>query len=25
MFLGQENVGKIIAKLEMDMADPPIP
>ena len=25
MFLGQENVGKIIAKLEMDSADPPIP
>jgi hypothetical protein len=25
MFLGQENVGKIIAKLEMDAADPPIP
>ena len=25
MFLGQDNVGKIIAKLEMDSADPPIP
>ena len=25
MFLGQENVGKIIAKLEMDAADPPLP
>jgi hypothetical protein len=25
LFLGQENVGKIIAKLEMDAADPPIP
>lgn len=25
MFLGQENVGKIIAKLEMDASDPPIP
>ena len=24
MFLGQDNVGKIIAKLEMDMADPPL-
>lgn len=24
MFLGQENLGKIIAKLEMDAADPPI-
>lgn len=25
LFLGQDNVGKIIAKLEMDAADPPIP
>lgn len=25
MFLGQENLGKIIAKLEMDAANPPIP
>lgn len=25
LFLGQENVGKIIAKLEMDASDPPIP
>lgn len=25
LFLGQENVGKIIAKLEMDAADPQIP
>ena len=25
MFLGQENVGKILAKLTMDAADPPIP
>ena len=25
MFLGQENVGKIIAKLEMDASDPPMP
>ena len=25
MFLGQDNVGKILAKLEMDAADPPIP
>ena len=25
LFLGQENIGKIIAKLEMDAADPPIP
>ena len=25
MFLGKENIGKIIAKLEMDAADPPIP
>ena len=25
MFLGQKNVGKIIAKLEMDSADKPIP
>ena len=24
-FLGQENVGKILAKLTMDAADPPIP
>jgi len=24
LFLGVENVGKIIAKLEMDAADPPI-
>lgn len=24
LFLGQDNVGKIIAKLEMDAADPPI-
>lgn len=24
MFLGQENVGKIIAKLEMDASDPPL-
>ena len=25
MFLGQDNVGKIMAKLMMDAADPPIP
>ena len=25
LFLGQDNVGKILAKLEMDAADPPIP
>jgi hypothetical protein len=25
MFLGQENVGKILAKLTIDAADPPIP
>ena len=25
MFIGQANVGKIIAKLEMDAADKPIP
>ena len=24
LFLGQDNVGKILAKLEMDAADPPI-
>ena len=25
LFLGQDNVGKILAKLTMDAADPPIP
>jgi hypothetical protein len=24
LFLGQDNIGKILAKLEMDSADPPI-